>query len=150
MVDDIRTQVIGKIDTRFKTILTTGGYKTNLGSNINWWKDLENNPFQASELPAANLKDSSCDPSPHAMGVDIHDMNIECNVYASTIAATRQVIADIEKVIKTDLKWTALALDTVLLADEIDVTQLENKFFGAIVPFKVSYLTKMGDPYTQP
>lgn len=149
MVDSIRTQIISKIDTRFKAILITGGYATNLGSNINWWKDLENNPFQSSELPAANLKDSICDPVPHTMGIDRHEMDMECQTFAGTIGAIRSIIADIEKAICSDRKWTNLAFDTELLTDEIDVIQLENKFFGANVPFMVSFLTLMGNPYAQ-
>ncbi len=56
MVDSIRQRIVDAIDTRFKAILVTGGYVTDIGSHVFWWKDA---PMQISDLPGMNCKDES-------------------------------------------------------------------------------------------
>src|SRR3990170_6560821 len=58
MADSKRQQIVSALDTRLKTILTTGGYETNLGNNVKWWRQ---EPFADTES-GISCEDSEAAP----------------------------------------------------------------------------------------
>ncbi len=146
--DSIRIQIIGKINVRFKTILISGGYATNLGANVNWWRDLENNPFQASELPGINLKDDVVNTEPHSTATMYHVMPIKIDIATISPEEMRKALADIEKAMHIDRTWGNIASHTDLLSDESVVEQKENKYFRTSIIMEVQYFTTIGNPYS--
>jgi len=148
MADSVYQDIIDAVDTKLKTILTTAAYATNLGSNVNWWRDLENKPFQASELPAVNCKDEIADVSPSAKKIDGYQLFIELNIICSTIVTMRLAISDIVKALNADITWGGLAYNTEIKSSEAEVEQKENKYFSGIIPVEIYFNTVAGDPYT--
>ena len=123
-------------------------YKTNLGSHIFGWRDLENNPFQASELPGINLRDDIAETSVHSTAKMYHVMPIKMDIATISPEEMRKALADIEKAMHTDRTWGNLASHTDLLSDESVVEQKENKYFRTSIIMEVQYFTAIGDPYS--
>lgn len=149
--ETIRQQIVTNIDTRIKTILIPEigepVYKTDLGENVFWWRDMENNPFMASEVPGISLKDVLDNPEPYTMGHDLHRLMVEMDLATTTEVQMRQVIGDVEICVNTDLTWTNLAITTIIESDETVVEHKDQKYFGSKMLMEVQYKTAMGNPY---
>jgi len=148
MADSVYQDIIDAVNVKLIAILTTGGYVTNLGTNVNWWRDLENKPFQASELPAANCKDSISDVSSMAMNVDGYQITILIEIVCATIAVVRSAIADVIIALKAGGTWGGLAYNTEIMSSECEVEQKENKYFSTTLSVEIYFNTVQGDPYT--
>jgi len=148
MSDTIRQQIITNIDTRLKTILTTGGYATNLGSHVFWWKEP---PFQATDLPAINCKDrvEEINDELKTFEADGYALAIGLELFfegSSSIAELRKGIADIVKAVRTDETWTNLAIRSEIGNGEIQSVQLENIEAAVLMPLIIYYRTAVGNP----
>jgi len=119
-----------------------------LADNINWWRDLDRKPFQASELPAMNLKDENVERDYHASGQDGYLMTVSIQAIAATIEEIRTILADLEKAIDQDRTWGSLALHSELKINDAEVEHLGKQYFAVRVPLEVYYVTALGDPYT--
>jgi hypothetical protein len=117
--------------------------------NTSEWRDLENNPLQASEIPAVEIRDNPDIITPHSSGRDFHTMTVMLSFIGSTIAAVRGAIADFEVSIETDRTWGNLAIYSRVISDEIDIRHYEQKYFKAAIPVEIWFVTLKGDPYTK-
>ncbi len=149
MSNTVRQTIIGLINTGLQAILVSGGYATNLGNSIHWWRDLENNSFAAAEIPAANVKDNPDEIGYHAMSRDSHLMMVEIYAVSSTVEQIRQIVADIEKAVNANRTWTTNALTSKVLSDQIDVEHREDKYWGVTIPIEIYFVTVAGDPTTK-
>ena len=147
MADTIRQRIVNAIDTRFKAILVTGGYETNIGSHVFWWKD---SPMQISDLPGMNCKDNSPDKE---LGCGVEDHVLPIAIEAATSGSTtptdlRKIIADIEKAIGVDETWGGLAQATDLKEEGISIQQNENKVGLVNLTMVIEYTLVRFDAYT--
>lgn len=148
MPDPIQQQIIDAIDTRFKTILVTNGYATNIGQHVTWWKE---SPLALADLPGMNLKDPDEIRIP-GCGIYERTLNIqiEASVSGSDSPETARLIeADIEKAIFVDNRWSDLASNTEIGASIKEAAQKENKISKVTLSMEILYETKRGDPYTR-
>jgi hypothetical protein len=97
------------IVTRMKTIKTSGGYNSNLGTSVYEWRDIENTPFGIDELPALNMKDADVDIYTEVISQWSHYLNVTFEVYCvhtKTIAKEiRKLVEDVLKAVGTDPKF---------------------------------------------
>jgi hypothetical protein len=147
MADTIRQRLVDAIDTRFKTILTTNGYKTNIGAHVFWWKE---SPMQIQDLPGMNCRDKS--PAKE-LGCGVEDnilpIEIEATVSGSmTPTDLRKILADIETAIGVDETWGGLAEATDLKENDISADQKENKVGLVQLTMMIEYTLVRFDAYT--
>jgi hypothetical protein len=156
MADSIRQKIFDLVIARFRGILTTGGYETNLGQQVFGWRDLVNKPLMETELPAINLRDVKCTIDPQTAGIWHHQLEIEADIIASSGTTTaqdvRKMLADVYKSIGVDRFWTdgggiRRAFNTEPKTDEIAVEQESKVVGGARINFVIHYRTKSFDAY---
>ena len=145
MTDSIRQRIISAVDTRFKTILVAGGFKTNMGQHIFEWKT---DPFQASEVDGLTYNDRT---EQREVGCGIYDLTLplEIEIASTTPAQVRKCLADLEKAIHVDLTWGSLAFGSDLDANEMVVEKKEHVYTGSKITMNIYYRTLIGDPDTQ-
>lgn len=148
MADSIRQRIISSMDTRFKTILVTNGYQTDIGKHVFWWKKT---PFAQADLPGMNCRDRRQTKS---FGAGIYDnfLTVEIEAGVSGMVSTedlRKILADIEKAIAIDETWGQLAGTTEIEDDEMNLEEDEQRIAGARMILRVEYTTLRGDPYTK-
>lgn len=136
------------MDTRFKAILTTGGYVTNIGAHVFWWKP---SPLQLSDLPGMNCRDRT---SEKTLGCGIYENSLPLEIEASVSGSAspediRKILADLEKAVGADETWGGLALATDINSDDVSIEQNENKIGLARVMMTIEYRTARFDAYTQ-
>lgn len=138
-----RQTIVDNIVTRFKTILISGGFHTDLGNNVFKWRSVK---LEGGDLPAAIVRDVSDDPgTPRTEGTDAHLLSVEVELVValgSDDDEVRKMIADIYQAIGNDERWTGEARSTIWGGDELLVEQNERLISGAIARFQVDYLTK--------
>ena len=147
MADTIRQRIVDAIDTRFKAIKKTGGYATDIGNHVFWWKE---STLQVSDLPGMNCRDKSPEKE---LGCGVEDnilpIEIEAGVSGSTTPAElRKIVADINKAIGVDETWGDLAQTTDLKEDSISLTQNENKVGLVTLTMTIEYTLVRFDDYT--
>jgi hypothetical protein len=143
MAETIRQKIIDAIDTRLVA------HPYSLPDELYWWRDLENNPIPADNIPAMEIRDNPDVITPHTFGTDLHALRATMTVIASTMAEIRIIIADLEKTIAQDRTWGSLAIDSYILSDEIEIEHYKEKYFEATIPMEVSFVTVSGDHYTK-
>jgi hypothetical protein len=174
MTTAIRQLIVTQLDTLFKSILApTDGwaapdawwgndvwgpviYNTNLGNNIFWWRDLEKNPFQLSELPGMVCRDTN-QTTVRAVGQHEHTLTIEGVIMvaaADSGETARYLIADITTAIGSNCPPNVClggyAQDIGPLESEVfDVQHEGKKGFGVSFQFPVQFCTAPFNPYTQ-
>ena len=147
-MDSIRQRIMVQVDTRFKTIKIGFGFKTDLGLHVNWWRDMEKNPFQPTELPGVNLIDDVENVEHDSTAKDFHTMPIKIEIASTLAEEMRKAIADIEAAMHIDRTWDHLASHTRLLSNESDVRHEGQKYLGTRVVMEVQYFTRIGDPFS--
>ena len=155
MADSRRQDIIDAILARFRLILKTGNYETDLGKNVHVWRDTATTPFQPEELPALCLRDPKDDLTQLLYNKHEHSLTILCQgfVASGTVDAdARKCLADLYKAIGVDRKWTVasvpLAFDTLPVGDEFTVQQNGTAIAGFVLTFTVKFRTTSYDPYT--
>ncbi len=144
MVDSIHQRIISAIDTRFKTILIAGGYKTNMGQHVFAWKET---PFDASEIDGLNYRDRREQRTP-GCGVYEFTLPIEIEVFSSSPEGIRKCLADLEKAIFVDETWGGLAENSEIDSSEMAIEHKEHIYGASNVVMTVEYRTVRGDPDT--
>jgi hypothetical protein len=141
MTDSIRQQIITAIDTRLKTILTTGGsYKTDAGLHVFDWLDRD---LADSELDAIIYRDRTNEITPETIQNYSNKVTIE--IEAKTKQATdtarqiRKIVEDIYQAIGTDDRWGGLAIDTQPVSEEIDIQQTDKIAGSAKLTIAIEY-----------
>jgi hypothetical protein len=137
------------MDSRFSAILTTGGYETNIGTNVVDWPV---EPFTDEELPVLTYKDVTVETEVESFVGFANRMTviITAAVTSTTpMAQIRKIIADVDKAIGIDQTWGGLALMTERVGDESEATIQEKKFTGCSITVVVTFRNIAWNDYTQ-
>ena len=114
-----REQIFDAVETRFKSILKTGGYNTDLGTKVLKWRSFPS--VREDEVPALVIRDTNEEPELIGIGKQQSEkrtLTIEYNIIQngvdtdSLFESLRKGNADIENAIRTDVKWSGYALYT--------------------------------------
>ncbi len=135
----VREQVVNAMADRFRQILTTNGYNTDVGNSVHIWKDT---PFSVEELPALNLRDESSDIEDLTNASEIVRLNIRTDIVVSNsdpIPTIRAILEDIRKAISVDETFGGLVLYTRMVGDEIDSVSKEDLIASAFVRLYTVY-----------
>lgn len=142
MADSIRQQIMAALDTRLKTIKTTGGYKTNAGQNVFDWLDRD---LADTELDAIIYRDRTDDLTPLSTRKFENRVTVEIEAKTKQAAGTarrlREIIEDIYKAIGTDETFSGLARSTRPEREEIDITQQDKISGAATLSISIVYET---------
>ncbi len=142
MSDSIRQQIIDKLDTRFKAILVTGGYKTNIGNHVFDWLDRD---LADTELDALTYRDKSNDIELESFSKQSNNITVEIEIKtksgSTTAQQTRLMIKDVYRAIGTDETWSGLAIETQPVSEEMDLDFSDKKIGSAKVVIKILYET---------
>ena len=135
----VREQVVNAMADRFRQILTTNGYNTDVGNSVFVWKDT---PFSVEELPALNLRDESSDIEDLTNATERVRLNIRTDIVVSNndpIPTIRAILEDIRKAISVDETFGGLVLYTRMVGDEIDSVSKEDLVASAFVRLYTVY-----------
>jgi hypothetical protein len=150
MPDSKRQQIIDKVLERMITIRTANGYQTNLGLAVRDW---ETN-WDEKELPAlsvCDLDEKSLMPNESADAPrQIRQLPVGLKIFTQSDTPAREIrklIADVEKAIKVDLRWTSLAMHTVPQRSGMVVSEEAFEIAGAAVEIEIVYMTDTFDSY---
>ena len=112
----IRQKIVDAVDTRMKTILTSGGYESNAGQYVYWWRP----KVEQKKLPAIVLRDRQVPPENKIRWRRHLIIGLEIFLSPSETAdeEMRKVLADIEVCVGLDVTWGGLADDTELYESE--------------------------------
>ena len=159
MADHVFKTLVSAVATRFATIATTatytppGGsaqnYKTDAGSNVSTWRDLERSPWSHdNDFPAINVRDIGADLDGGTVGVALHHhrQNFEIDIAAGTIDTLRNLAGDIYAAVFDDERWSATAYRSDWQGFDMGMVHAENKLFGGIVRFSILVKTGRGNP----
>ena len=105
-------------------------------------------PLELSEIPGIIYRDRTESRSP-GMGVSENVLSVEIEIYGTSKAQIREILAQLERAVEMDPTWGGLALDSELYSNAMEVIQLANIFCASHIVMTVEYRTVRGDPYTQ-
>jgi hypothetical protein len=150
MADSKRQQIINKIIARMQLILTTNGYETNLGANVNDW---ETN-YDDSGLPALSVCDlienetlAHNEPSATRQK-NVLPVQLRIFVKSGTRASElRKMFADINKAIAVDSTWDGLAMWTIPIRAGMVIPETDFVIGGGAREIEIHYLTNTFDSY---
>lgn len=149
MTDSIRQQIISSVDTRFKTILTTNGYQTDIGANVFDWRA---EALEDSNLPALIYRDIQCSTEISNISSYTHKMTVEAIAVVANdtpVAIIRQIIADIDEAIGVDDRWGNLAVLTERISDESGIEIDDKKYAGCRITMVITFRTLGWNDYVQ-
>lgn len=158
MADSIRQKIVDAVEARLETILTSGGYETDIGQNVFVWRDTDRVPFKSDELPALVIFDKQCEHTEEGEVLSRHRFRLTMIVDVFADSSTgdtfvRKAISDLHKAIGVDQQWTVsgtkLALITRPVMDQIDIEQKEEIISAARFAFMIEFRTNRWDPYNQ-
>lgn len=142
-----RQQIVNAIETRFKTILVVGGYRTNLGDNVHVWRLSD---WAKDEAPGVDIRDTDWDSDETGQGLHDHGLLIEVYVEAgggTSPASVREMAADVLQAIGVDDTWGGLAIQTRPgkptggKSNEFQVGRGGHTYTAALMRFQVHYRT---------
>lgn len=142
MADSIRQQIIDKLAARLAAIKITGGYKTDIGSNVFDWlaRDLAD-----AELDAVIYRDVSADISMDTLELRSNKIRVEIEAKtksgSTTAAQVREMIEDIYTAINVDDTWDALALNTEPVGEEMMIGHGDKITGFATITIEIEYRT---------
>ncbi len=149
MADTKQQKIIDEIVARMQTILTTNGYETNIGVNV---EDSRTNWDEADDLPAISVFDGTTQaaeaPDTHSKTIHIMPVMIKCflKAGATPAAEARSALRDIYAAINTDDRWTVnnvgLAMITREKSHAIERAENTYEITGAVVEIEVMYITQ--------
>lgn len=149
MPDTIRQQVISSVDARFKTILTTNGYQTDIGANVFDWRA---EALEDSNLPALIYRDTQCSTEISNIASYTHKMTVEVIAVVANdtpMPIIRQIIADIDKAIGVDDRWGGLAILTERTGDESGIEIDDKKYAGCRLTMVITFRTLGWNDFVQ-
>lgn len=151
MTDPKRQTIMEKLEDQLQTILTTGGYNTNLGSNVFEWRDLES--INESSLPCVEYRDTRDVTIGQTFGTgqQEHLLNVELTVImaSSTPKVMRQTLADIITCLGANLTLGGNCTDIMPISDEETILEHENKkYFGLKIVIQIQYVTTDWNAYS--
>jgi hypothetical protein len=140
MSTNIRQEIIDALDARLKTILVANGYDTNLGQNVEWYRQ---EPFAETEY-GISAEDSAAPPTWIGAQCQMHTLNVALKVVVPSTAGDAEVRtakADVVRALGTDLTFGNLAEDCSIGESPMDVGQANVRSGGTIINLAVEYTT---------
>lgn len=136
-----RQQIIDAIETRLKTILTTGGYATNAGQHVYVWRTT---PLADADLPALLVSDTGVTKNMDVSTLDTDYWDLLVDIEAATTGSSsrevmRSILADVRKAVKVDLTWGGLALHTAFESADIALEQGEKLTGGNMTRLRIIF-----------
>jgi len=149
-----RQDIVDAVKTRMQAILTTGGYYTNLGSNVITGRPRLIGPdgaigsaiVEASELPCILIRDPLDEIGNATLGgKQGHTLSVEleirCEGGSDTDEDLRKAVADVYAAIGTDTRWSTLAMNTTPVSDESTVLQGDKIIGAALIRINIAFIT---------
>jgi len=149
MPDTIRQQIITSVDARFKTVLVTNGYQTDVGANVFDWRA---EALEEGDLPALIYRDTVCSTEISNISSYTHKMTVEIIAVVANdtpMAIIRNIIADLDKAIGVDDRWGGLAVLTERTGDESGIEIDDKKYAGCRVTMVITFRTLGWNDYVQ-
>ncbi|MDD5774365.1 MAG: hypothetical protein PHS64_00305 [Candidatus Omnitrophica bacterium] len=153
MADSKRQQIVDKIKARFGAILQENGYATDIGKNVYFWRTVA---LGQNNLPAIICRDR-LRTDWGTIGAWDRYLDVEIEMYLKPDISgdfdgadyvMRQVLADLETAVGSDVKWDDLAEDTHVIENpEIDIAARDNVYVAALARMTVEYQTLPWNPY---
>ena len=144
--DTIRQQIIDTLETRFSTILTTNGYKTNLGNNVSRWKETQ---VPQGDLPHLAWRDDDEDETEATVGQIDHTLVIECRISTQTENELYAARADLIQAMGTDRTLGGLVGNTKPPEELGQADHGDQKVWTQSYRFVLEYPTDQFDEYNQ-
>lgn len=147
MADSIRQKIVDAVNSRLETILTSNGYETDVGNSVHEWRS---RGFAEKELPAIAYYDGG-EVQEYSHSYQKRTLTIKIHIFASgndSPKKIRKMMADVEKVIGTDVTWGDLADQTKPIHCDMEVELEDKRVAGALLIYEIFYQTKRFDPYT--
>jgi hypothetical protein len=142
MADSIRQQIIDAVDTRFKAIKTSAGYKTNIGNHVYDWLDRD---LADNELDALIYRDKTNDIESASFSDYDNKLTLEIEVKTksggTTAKQVRQMIEDVYRAIGTDETWSGLSINTEPRSDAMDLGQADKIVGSGTIIVEIMYQT---------
>ena len=138
MTTSIYETIMTNFDTRLKTILTSGGYQTNAGSNVFEWRE---EPLPETELPAFENREILEAPNDDTLQTWMHTLTIRIRASAISIAQARQILADVIQAVGTDTTFSQAGLITRFGGAETEVRHEEKKYFSMMIIMNLFFNT---------
>jgi hypothetical protein len=115
-----RASIITALDARFKTILTSGGYNTNLGANVKHWQT-EN--INEEDCPALRYSDSVDDEDFATMNQMEHVLPLEIDLkyVVADVSEATDGIEDVYAAIGVDETFGGLLVSATPKGNRLDV-----------------------------
>ena len=137
---DKRKSIVDFLETKFKTIAIPT-YNTDAGDNVFVWKSTA---YEAAEMPALNIrdvKDTVLDELAATVGIWTHNLDLEIDFIANTIAMARSVIVDVTKALGVDTTCGGNAVMITMKENEIHTEQEDKIVAGGVIRFTILYRT---------
>jgi hypothetical protein len=124
-------------------ITVANDYLTDAGKNVSAWRPLDKEPYQHSELPAINIRDTSVNNIAELLAADknewIWELTVSLDVAARTIDECLDVISDIFAAMKTDEFLGGLVYNSAAELIENDISEEETQLAAGRVQLKFYY-----------
>lgn len=147
--DDIMTAVLA----RFAGISVANGFYSELGTNVFEWRPKVATeggggyvPTEQAELPAVHVRDTQDEVEQADLsGNEDHKLTLEVEIAheaTATGATMRKQIEDVRKAIRSDTRWSSLALytDSAMTAETVRI-QADRTFFRTLIRMQIVYTT---------
>jgi len=134
-----RQDVIDALVAQLKNISKSGGYLTNIGSNVESFYEYEID--EDNDLPLINVRESESTVDLQMQGLWRHSCDVEITIVdAGTIEYIRQCVQDILKAVKSDKTIGGTCVLASPGSIKIDKSEEKNKtFVAAAVNVKLQY-----------
>lgn len=143
----IRQQIVDALETRMQSILTTGGYNTDIGTNVFIHRAT---PMQESEIPGMNITEQER-VTQDTVGEELHEMSVSLLVVEdgeASVSTLRDIEADLVYALGQDRTFGGLAQDTgTVSVSAAEVRVGDRVVAGAQATFTIEYTTENMNPY---
>ncbi len=141
-----RQDIIDAIETRMKTILTSGGYATNVGQRVSVWPTT---PMAETALSELAIYDHDAEVMETGIiGQSRHELLVDIEVIipgSDSRTDVRKALADINKALWSGLSLGGLCEPITILSNGINFEQAAKVLGAGIVKIRVPYYTAHGE-----
>lgn len=137
---NVRQSIMAALKTRLQTILTTGGYNTNLGTSVEEWRGY---PTDISDHPMLIIRDTedrvTCDYAVHE-----HELDAELLIVSSgstVVAEMRKMIADVYDCLGADRSIGGYITDVIYKGDTLEMLHEEQKLMAGLITITLRFQT---------
>lgn len=140
-----RKNILDDLVYRLGIIRTPNGYTSNVTA-VTRQRDLDAEPYEASELPALNVRDQRATVE-HMISDDEHMLPVTIEMHTSsriTVGDAENLLGDIAKCIEANESWNGYADGTTIESHELDITQTGDVIMAGTVDIQIHYTTNKG------